>query len=248
MKFRVMSDIHLEFGTFIPSYEKDEENTTLLLAGDIGTWGKKGRVLTKFLEQLCKRFEYVFMIPGNHEYYGTSIERIHRKLAELQEMEEFDNFYFLQNTYNIIDNKYLVYGATMWTDFDKGSPFTMSQAQERMNDFRYIRFGENYRKFYPNDALSLHLTYVRRLKEILEAEEFEDLTKVVMTHHAPCHLSIAQKFMGDELNGAYYTDLSELILDTKPALWVHGHVHNSSDYELGETRVVCNPRGYAPLI
>jgi Icc-related predicted phosphoesterase len=30
----------------------------------------------------------------------------------------------------------------------------------------------------------------------------------------------------------------------QPALWVHGHVHNSCDYRVGATRVVCNPHGY----
>ncbi len=35
-------------------------------------------------------------------------------------------------------------------------------------------------------------------------------------------------------------------------LWIHGHMHASSDYTvapegtLAGTRVVCNPRGYAP--
>jgi len=30
------------------------------------------------------------------------------------------------------------------------------------------------------------------------------------------------------------------------ALWIHGHMHESFDYETYGTRVVCNPRGYAP--
>jgi Icc-related predicted phosphoesterase len=29
-------------------------------------------------------------------------------------------------------------------------------------------------------------------------------------------------------------------------LWVHGHMHESYDYEVYGSRVVCNPRGYAP--
>jgi hypothetical protein len=28
-------------------------------------------------------------------------------------------------------------------------------------------------------------------------------------------------------------------------LWVHGHTHDSFDYTIKGTRVVCNPRGYA---
>lgn len=39
-------------------------------------------------------------------------------------------------------------------------------------------------------------------------------------------------------------DLTDVIEDGRPALWVHGHTHDSCDYELGATRIVCNPRGY----
>ncbi|MEO8655932.1 MAG: metallophosphoesterase, partial [Ramlibacter sp.] len=28
-------------------------------------------------------------------------------------------------------------------------------------------------------------------------------------------------------------------------LWIHGHTHDSFDYRMNGTRVVCNPRGYA---
>ena len=32
----------------------------------------------------------------------------------------------------------------------------------------------------------------------------------------------------------------------RAALWIHGHMHESFDYEIYGTQVVCNPRGYAP--
>jgi hypothetical protein len=31
------------------------------------------------------------------------------------------------------------------------------------------------------------------------------------------------------------------------SLWIHGHTHESVDYFVNSTRVVCNPRGYAPM-
>ena len=31
----------------------------------------------------------------------------------------------------------------------------------------------------------------------------------------------------------------------RASLWVHGHTHDSFDYTVNGTRVVCNPRGYA---
>ncbi len=38
--------------------------------------------------------------------------------------------------------------------------------------------------------------------------------------------------------------VSQIIEEQQPALWVHGHTHDSCDYHVGATRVVCNPKGY----
>jgi hypothetical protein len=39
--------------------------------------------------------------------------------------------------------------------------------------------------------------------------------------------------------------LSEFILDhPQIRLWTHGHTHHAFDYQIGDTRIVCNPRGY----
>jgi Icc-related predicted phosphoesterase len=69
---------------------------------------------------------------------------------------------------------------------------------------------------------------------------------VAVTHHAPTQQSIAEWFKHDTLmNGAFVSDLSEFIMDRPQIkLWTHGHMHNVSDYMVGDTRVVCNPRGY----
>ena len=48
------------------------------------------------------------------------------------------------------------------------------------------------------------------------------------------------------MSAAFVSDLSEVIWDHQPDVWIHGHVHDSFDYEVGSTRVVCNPRGYGP--
>ena len=76
----------------------------------------------------------------------------------------------------------------------------------------------------------------------------QDKTKkyVVVTHHAPTFESVAEWYKHDTLmNGAFASDLSNLIIDNPQIkLWTHGHMHNVSDYMVGETGVVCNPRGY----
>jgi len=58
---------------------------------------------------------------------------------------------------------------------------------------------------------------------------------------------VKPRYRGDHLvNGAYSSDLSEFILD-RPQIkvWTHGHTHDTFDYMVGTTRVLCNPRGYA---
>lgn len=68
---------------------------------------------------------------------------------------------------------------------------------------------------------------------------------MVVGHHAPSHLSVDELYRGQSTNYAYYSDLSEFILDRPQIkLWVHGHTHNKFDYNIGDTRIVCNPRGY----
>jgi Icc-related predicted phosphoesterase len=68
---------------------------------------------------------------------------------------------------------------------------------------------------------------------------------VVMTHHAPSFQSISPHYAGSDLNAAYASELYNAYSDdAMPILHIHGHVHDSFDYMLGDTRVVCNPRGY----
>ena len=73
-----------------------------------------------------------------------------------------------------------------------------------------------------------------------------DAKVVVVGHHAPSALSIAEHYKDSHLmNGGFSSDLSEFILDNpKIKLWTHGHMHDAFDYYIGDTRVVCNPRGY----
>src|SRR3546814_1788053 len=53
------------------------------------------------------------------------------------------------------------------------------------------------------------------------------------------------RYRGDRLNGAFVSDLTALLDETRPVLAIHGHVHDSFDYTVGATRIVVNPRGYA---
>jgi hypothetical protein len=140
-------------------------------------------------------------------------------------------------------------GATLWTDFalrgtDPSSiDRAMTDAYEGMNDFRFIRYGEG-RMFRPADARAIHLSQVQWLRAKL-AQEFVGST-VVVTHYLPHRQSIHPKYKRSDLNPSFASDLSDL-MGPSVSLWIHGHTHESFDYVVDGTRVVCNPRGYFPM-
>jgi len=105
------------------------------------------------------------------------------------------------------------------------------------------KFKEEIATWCTDDAVADHKKTLEYINIVTQ-----DKTKkyFVVTHHSPSHLSIGDIYKNDTLmNGGFSSDLSEFIMD-RPQIkyWQHGHHHNESDYMLGETRVVCNPRGY----
>lgn len=69
----------------------------------------------------------------------------------------------------------------------------------------------------------------------------DDLT-VVVTHHAPHPASIPNP--NADLSCCYASDLTDLILDRGPDLWVHGRVHRAVDDVVGRTRILSKPWGH----
>ena len=68
---------------------------------------------------------------------------------------------------------------------------------------------------------------------------------MVVTHHAPARGSVHPRFAGSPVNPCFVSDLAETMGGERVRLWIHGHTHDSADYDVAGTRVLCNPRGYA---
>ena len=232
MKLQILSDIHLEFQHFeIPQTDAD----VIILAGDTGV----GTAGLEWAGTYASEKPVIY-INGNHEYY----RKAHPKLVhKMKEMELMPDAYFLEkNECTIGDVRFL--GCTLWTDFNlqKNIPLSLFYAGLGMNDFKLIRnSARGYSKFHPNDSLVIHRESIYWLEKCLQ--ETSQKT-VVITHHAPSIKSIPEQYLGSNLNPAFASDLSELILTYQPDLWIHGHMHTPSDYYIGKTRVICNPRGY----
>lgn len=67
---------------------------------------------------------------------------------------------------------------------------------------------------------------------------------IVITHHGPSRKSLSENRASELSSAAYVSNLDDLILQYQLSLWVHGYLHESLDYLIGDTRIVCNPREY----
>lgn len=233
MKLWIMSDLHLDAHAFElrPPTERPD---ILVVAGDVAT------PLSNGIRWLRESTDLpIVMVAGNADYFGT---RHADEKALARQLATEAGIHLLEEDRAIIDGVRFL-GATLWTDYmlDGDYSGSMKAAAVGMTDHREIR--TEFGAFRPEDAVSAHRRARAWLDAIL-AQPFNGPT-VVVTHHAPTPCSIGSRFAGDPLNPAFASDLSEMILRSKPDLWVHGHVHELCHYQIGATRVVCNPRGYA---
>ena len=233
MKIHVLCDLHVEFGGFeVPVVGAD----VVVLAGDV-------HVKEKGLQWV---FDQKFKIPvlyvlGNHEFYR---EKFPGLIDKLRRDAEDTNVRVLEND-SVEIGGLRFFGCTLWSDMELlGDPHIASiAAADAMNDYRLIRHSKTYRRLTPKDTIAWHSRSVRKLREFLEAGDPK--RSVVVTHHAPSIQSIADRYRKDHLSAAFASNMDELIQEHQPHLWIHGHTHESYDYRIGKTRIICNPRGYA---
>jgi len=114
-----------------------------------------------------------------------------------------------------------------------------------MNDYRIVRnSNRNYARLTPSDTVVRHKNTLEYIKSTIKSDPNKKY--VVVGHHAPHKLSVKPRYAEDiEMNGAYSSDLGYFIANhPQIVLWTHGHTHDQFDYYVGDTRIVCNPRGY----
>ena len=267
MRIKLVSDLHLEFSDI--NIQNDQNYDVLILGGDIviaadlhnspeanntteqaaianGTGliqrQQRAQKFRDFFKRCSFQFPHVIYIMGNHEFYHgrfyDSIEHMRDECAK------YPNIYMLEQDTKIIDDVVFV-GGTLWTDMNKRDPLTMQAVEGMLNDFHIIR--NDKRSFATMSALDVAIRHDKTLGYIkLIVQEHKDKKVVVVGHHTPSLQSCHSKYVHNQLmNGGYHSDLSEFILDhPQIVLWTHGHTHHPFDYMIGETRIVCNPRGY----
>jgi Icc-related predicted phosphoesterase len=255
MKLAIASDLHVEFGDIDLVNEQGAD--VLILAGDIvqlkdlekvSEWGERSR---GFFRRVSSAFPRILYVMGNHEHYSGDFAKGVDRFRKFCEQHNINNIDLLDKE-SVTIAGYDFIGGTLWTDFNGMDTLTMHNAEAAMNDYRGVKNTDDKHvwKFLPRHALRDHVRMVEYLVNC--TDNYKDANRtdrrvVVITHHAPSEASVHPKYRHDRLmNGNFYTNM-EAFIEANPhiQLWIHGHMHDPFDYTLGETRVVCNPRGYA---
>ena len=239
MKLHILSDLHVEFWDDKDVIQiPDTGADVVVLAGDI-------HIKTRGVDWIKSHFpadKKIIYVLGNHEYYGGAYPQTLDKIKRLT--DETHNIFLLENDFLDIGDVVFL-GSTLWTDLNLFGDFILASrvVMEKLTDFRRIRYGKDYRKFYPSHFTHLFFEAKKFLENKLQ--EFKDKKIVVVTHHAPSKKSIDHIFQNDIVSSAFASNLDEFICNhPNIKLWIHGHTHNFRDYKICNTRVVSNQYGY----
>jgi Icc-related predicted phosphoesterase len=227
MRLQLLSDLHFEFHrdggrSFVDSLDPGGIDV-LVLAGDIAV----AEGIPPAFGLLCERFRdaAVVYVHGNHEFYGSDRGFVLKLTEEARSANP--NLVWLDCSGAEIRG-FNFLGAPLW--------FPRAKVDERlkhaMTDFSAIEDLESW-------------VYEENARAVAIFEEQLRPGDIVVTHHLPSQRCVAPRFVGHPLNPFFVCDLTDLIIERRPRLWLHGHSHGSMRVQIGETTVLCNPFGYA---
>ncbi len=201
------------------------------------------------LSELKKKFAYlknvhvldkeVFKL-GDYTFVGSTIwtNMNNEDPLTLFHMKDY------MNDFRIIKNSNRqVYKNVPIYEYDENGKVKLDE------NYRQIQIGmkkkEEPSRFTPEDAVEENKKCFEFIKfTVSEAKDGEKV--IVVGHHTPSQQSCHPRYAHDTImNGGYHNNYEEYIVDhPQIVLWTHGHTHERYDYNIGSTRIICNPRGY----
>jgi hypothetical protein len=246
INIQYISDLHLElnknFGeicnSLIPS------SPYLALLGDISYPHNDN--YTKFLDYVSNRFEHVFLLAGNHEYYQiVDFDKI-KTYNEINDdikniVSKYKNVHFLDNsnfTLNCNGKEIIFAGTTLWSNVNN---YDRSKIKNSISDYRYIYKDHRYTTFTIDDTNKLNENCVNFIKNTLDT--YKDKNVIMLSHHLPSYQMIDEKYKDSYINSAFANDLDCLFDDKGPIrLWLCGHSHCSLTKTING--IVCSINAY----
>ena len=235
MRIALLSDIHLSVNA-IPFPDVDAD--VVVLAGDISRPARA-------IEWARSCPAPIVYVAGNHEFYGSDLISTY---DELNRLSQGTQIHVLERS-EYVHNGVRFLGCTLWSDYrlfeaqeDRAQGIDL--ATQLIRDFTHIKISPDFPDlFTPAVSQLIFLQTVAWLEDCFTCDR--QTPTVVVSHFAPTRSSISPMFERSPINSSFVSDLEERIRHWQPALWLHGHTHGSFDYRVGDTRVICNARGYA---
>ncbi|MBV8170661.1 MAG: metallophosphoesterase [Candidatus Eremiobacteraeota bacterium] len=223
MKVQIVSDLHLEEHPLAPF---EPQADVLVVAGDTHD---EPASFGRWFGSLPSNIPVVAVL-GNHEFDRKRFGEVLPAFREA--VKPFANVHLLEEERIDIGGVAFL-GANLWTDMRGGRDAPAVARVLKHFDMHGVTV---------DDLMALHKHGVAWL----ERDYPRDVQHVVVvTHTAPSFGSQHPRFAGSPLNGFFASDLDALVHRLQPQLWIHGHMHDPVDYNIGASRVISNPRGYA---
>ncbi|KAI1098453.1 Metallo-dependent phosphatase-like protein [Jackrogersella minutella] len=240
-RIQIVSDLHLELGQQYSSYVIPPSAPFLLLGGDIGRLVDYDEYL-KFLEVHVRQYDKVFLVLGNHEFYGLGYEvglDTARRLSE--EPSLAGKVLLLHRTrWDNPNSTLTILGCTLWSEIPDRA---CGIVESKVNDFKQIP-GWSARKHN-----MIHAEEVDWLRsQIGQGVPHDGKTKrriLIVTHHAPCVEGTSRpEHVNNPWSSAFATDLVVQGGWHGVKTWVFGHTHYSVKLFRDGIKIVANQRGY----
>lgn len=241
MKIHLISDLHGEYANY--KHPAPSAADIVVALGDIHT---KKRTIP-YLQTLFPNHPVIF-VPGNHDYYGGQTSNYQADWKEQAEKTNGHITLLIKGHSTTIQNITFI-GATLWSNLDlfgRGHYIDNQAAAEdrqyaSVRDFKKIRTGPPnvFHKFTGRDYLSLHNEDLRGIHQSLQKAFGK---KVLLTHHLPS-AAIYNQYTSHHPHLDHYdaSNLDELVQQFDAAL--HGHVHTTLNYQIGNTPTWVNAYG-----
>lgn len=137
VSFQILSDLHLELNQQYSSFEIPVCAKYLILAGDIGRLVDYDNY-RDFVQKQTDRFELVFLVLGNHEFYTDTFVAGLQRARQLEQEPCLDRRLILlhQGRYDIPGSHVTILGCTLWSQVPEKSrePVTLT-----IQDFKHIQ-------------------------------------------------------------------------------------------------------------
>jgi Icc-related predicted phosphoesterase len=201
MKLAIWSDLHLNFYSnpeLILNQLLDLNFDQLIIAGDLSVSSS----VIDYLEWFDSHGLPVIFVPGNHDYYHSSIRIMNEKFNSFK-----SKYVNILQCKSIKIGKYNISGCTLWFKSMVG------HYCGNISDYNVIK---NFSMEEPPEN-EKHMEFINNIKEC----------DIMITHHIPKEELIADEYRNSSLNKYFvcYDVIREF------PLWIYGHSHTYTKHE-----------------